>query len=120
MKKIMIAINLMIIMFIISSCGCSKKNTNERKITCTYSDDNVNDTFTMYFEDDIAKYFDSKKIYIFETEEEANEVATQFQNLDVNIEKNKISVESHYDYNDDDEVLKYDDIVDMYPEYNCK
>ena len=119
MKKIMIAINLMIIMFIISGCGCSKRNTNERKITCTYSDDNVNDTFTMYFEDDIAKYFDSKKIYIFETEEEANEVASQFQNLDVNIEKNKIIVESHYDYNDD-EVLKYDDIVDMYPEYNCK
>ena len=119
MKKMLIVINLMIIAFAMSGCGCSKKNENLKTITCTYSDSDVSDTFTMYFEDDIAKSFDSKKVYVFATEDEANEVVAQFQEQNVSVEKNKIIFDLHHDYTDE-EIIKYDEIIDLYPNYDCK
>lgn len=116
MKKTII-FSLICCTLFITGCGCGKK---EKKLTCSYKDDTLEENFTINFKNDIAVSFDSTKTYIFNSEEEANGELIYFIGYDsTEVVSNKIIAKKHYDYGKD-EKLTYDETVQMYSTYNCK
>lgn len=117
MKKTIIVLNLLVLTLFISGCGCSKKE--EKVLKCSYEDEFVNDSFTIYFDNEIAKSFDSEKTYYFSSNEEAQTALNELSDSSVRIDGSNLIVSLHYDY-EENEKLTYDEALEMYISYDCE
>lgn len=119
MKKTLVILNLVILSLFISGCGCSKKDEEKKVLKCSYQDEFINDFFTIYFDNEIATSFDSKKIYYFSSNDEAKNAIIDNYDETIEIIDNKVIVNLHYDY-DENEKLTYDEALEMYISYDCE
>lgn len=122
MKKILIAVNLILVTLIVSGCGCSKK---EKVLECSSELDEYGEKKIIYatFENNYLKNQKIETITVFDDEMYANRFFEMYKDSDDYVVlKNglEVSLEQTVENDSTDDIFKYENFYNSMLENNFK
>ena len=122
MKKILIVVNLMIIAFAMSGCGCNKKN---KILQCTSELDEYNEKkyVEAKFEDDYLVSQSIETTTVFDSEINATRFYEMYKDSDMyetSINGLEVTLKQNADNSSTDDIFKYDNFYNSMIENNFK